>query len=63
MVFYHVAYVDADFTRRADMAVVDEMRHFQMFLQDEYENTDKMPELYELVQYAGNIIPRLYVIC
>lgn len=45
------------------MAVVDEMRHFQMFLQDEYENTDKMPELYELVQYAGNIIPRLYVIC
>lgn len=43
------------------MAVIDELRHFQIFLQDEYEKSERMPELYELVQYAANIVPRLYV--
>jgi len=41
------------------MAVCDEMRHLQLFLTDEFQKGRHVSDLYELVQYAGNIIPRL----
>ena len=43
------------------MAISDELRHLESFLTDEFEKGHKVSDLYELVQYAGNIIPRLYV--
>lgn len=43
------------------MAICDELQHLEMYLLDEFQNGRKVADLYELVQYAGNIIPRLYV--
>lgn len=43
------------------MAVTDELRHLEIFLLDEFQKEQKYSDLYELVQYAGNIIPRLYL--
>jgi vacuolar protein sorting-associated protein 35 len=42
-----------------DVSVSDELRHLEMYLLDEFQKGRKIPDLYELVQYAGNIIPRL----
>lgn len=39
----------------------DHLRHLELYLFEE-KHGKKMAELYELVQYAGNIVPRLYVI-
>ncbi|CAN8024371.1 unnamed protein product, partial [Ixodes persulcatus] len=44
------------------MAVTDELRHLEIHLLDEIQRGRKMSDLYELVQYAGNIIPRLYLL-
>ena len=44
------------------MAISDELRHLELFLVDEFEKGRKVSDLYELVQYAGNIIPRLYLL-
>lgn len=41
------------------MSVSDELRHLEIFLLDEFDKGRKVNDLYELVQYAGNIIPRL----
>lgn len=41
------------------MGVCDELRHLEAFLVDEFHKGHRMAELYELVQYAGNIVPRL----
>jgi len=46
-----------------DMAISDELRHLEIYLLDEFSKGRKVADLYELVQYAGNIIPRLYVDC
>ncbi|KXS16312.1 vacuolar protein sorting-associated protein 35 [Gonapodya prolifera JEL478] len=44
------------------MAVFDEMRHLTAFLYDAHlQKRHHLSDLYELVQYAGNIIPRLYL--
>ena len=43
----------------SDMAICDELQHLEMYLLDEFQNGRKVADLYELVQYAGNIIPRL----
>lgn len=48
-----------DHTHQSDMAISDQLRHLEQFLLDEFEKGKKMSDLYELVQYAGNIIPRL----
>ena len=42
-----------------DMAISDELRHLELFLVDEFQKGRKVADLYELVQYAGNIVPRL----
>ncbi len=41
------------------MAVCDQLRHLEQYLLEEFEKGKKMSDLYELVQYAGNIAPRL----
>jgi len=44
------------------MAISDELRHLEMYLVDEFQKGRKVADLYELVQYAGNIVPRLYLL-
>ncbi|KAF8770166.1 Vacuolar protein sorting-associated protein like [Argiope bruennichi] len=43
------------------MAVSDELRHLELYLLEEFQKGRRVADLYELVQYAGNIIPRLYL--
>eukprot|EP00053_Salpingoeca_punica_P015548 m.143665 g.143665 ORF g.143665 m.143665 type:complete len:783 (+) comp16744_c0_seq1:183-2531(+) len=44
------------------MNVTDELRHLEVYLLDEFEKGRAVKDLYELVQYAGNIVPRLYLV-
>uniref|UniRef100_A0A1L8DVU9 Vacuolar protein sorting-associated protein 35 n=1 Tax=Nyssomyia neivai TaxID=330878 RepID=A0A1L8DVU9_9DIPT len=44
------------------MAITDELRHLEIYLLDEWTKGRKVADLYELVQYAGNIVPRLYLL-
>ncbi|XP_064193260.1 vacuolar protein sorting-associated protein 35 isoform X1 [Anguilla rostrata] len=44
------------------MAISDELHYLEIFLTDEFAKGRKVADLYELVQYAGNIIPRLYLL-
>lgn len=44
------------------MAITDELRHLELYLIDEFQKGRKVTDLYELVQYAGNIVPRLYLL-
>ena len=44
------------------MAVTDELRHLEIYLIDEFQKGRQVSDLYELVQYAGNIVPRLYLL-
>lgn len=60
------SFVFISMTCYSDIDVTNELQHFLAFLTDEYLGEDrsrKVAELYEMVQYAGNIIPRLYVLC
>ncbi|KAI0717512.1 vacuolar protein sorting-associated protein 35 [Cerioporus squamosus] len=44
------------------MAVFDSLRHLSNYLYDAHvQNRHHLADLYELVQYAGNIVPRLYL--
>lgn len=47
------------FNQLLDMAVSDELRHLELYLLEEFQKGRRVADLYELVQYAGNIIPRL----
>eukprot|EP01104_Vermistella_antarctica_P015584 TRINITY_DN5152_c0_g1_i1.p1 TRINITY_DN5152_c0_g1~~TRINITY_DN5152_c0_g1_i1.p1 ORF type:complete len:839 (+),score=305.09 TRINITY_DN5152_c0_g1_i1:123-2519(+) len=40
----------------------DQLRHLESYLFEENKKGGRMTKLYELVQYAGNILPRLYLI-
>ncbi|KAK9479451.1 vacuolar protein sorting-associated protein 35 [Lipomyces japonicus] len=42
------------------MAVFDSIRNLSVYLKDNHPN-NHLADLYELVQYAGNILPRLYL--
>ena len=45
------------------MAIFDALRHLTTYLNDAHSSgKHHLADLYELVQYAGNIIPRLYLI-
>jgi vacuolar protein sorting-associated protein 35 len=45
-----------------DMAVFDALRHLSNYLAEAHQSgKHHLADLYELVQYAGNIIPRLYL--
>lgn len=43
----------------ADMRAFDELRKLEMFFKDESRHGVSIIDLYELVQHAGNILPRL----
>ncbi|KAJ6166647.1 hypothetical protein N7470_002094 [Penicillium chermesinum] len=42
------------------MAVFDALRHLSVYLKENHP-VNHLADLYELVQYAGNIVPRLYL--
>ncbi|CAD5125047.1 DgyrCDS13291 [Dimorphilus gyrociliatus] len=42
--------------------IIDELRYLEEYLTDEFLKGRKVHDLYELVQYAGNIVPRLYLL-
>jgi vacuolar protein sorting-associated protein 35 len=42
-----------------DMRAFDELRKLEMFFKDESRHGVSIVDLYELVQHAGNILPRL----
>ncbi|KAL0489745.1 vacuolar protein sorting protein VPS35 [Acrasis kona] len=44
------------------MLVFDKMRHLEMFFSEENKRGRRMQDLYEVVQHAGNIVPRLYLL-
>lgn len=44
------------------MAITDELCHLEIYLLEEFQKGRKVADLYELVQYAGNIVPRLYLL-
>eukprot|EP00128_Syssomonas_multiformis_P008875 Colp12_sorted_trinity150504_noHs@14655 len=45
------------------MSISDELRYLEMYLYDEFEKGKAAGDLYEIIQYVGNIIPRLYLLC
>ncbi len=42
------------------MAIFDALRHLSVYLRESHP-VNHLADLYELVQYAGNIVPRLYL--
>ena len=42
-----------------DMRAFDELRKLEMFFKEEARRGCSIIDLYELVQHAGNILPRL----
>lgn len=44
------------------VVVVEELHHLELHLADEFERGRGSHDLYEVVQYAGNIVPRLYLL-
>ncbi|XP_047972631.1 vacuolar protein sorting-associated protein 35A-like [Salvia hispanica] len=45
------------------MRAFDELRKLEIFFKEESSRGCSIVELYELVQHAGNILPRLYLLC
>ncbi|KAG8632311.1 vacuolar protein sorting-associated protein 35B isoform X1 [Manihot esculenta] len=45
------------------MRAFDELRGLEIFFKDESRHGVSVVDLYELVQHAGNILPRLYLLC
>ncbi|GAV56721.1 Vps35 domain-containing protein [Cephalotus follicularis] len=45
------------------MRAFDELRKLEMFFKDESRHGVSILDLYQLVQHAGNILPRLYLLC
>ncbi|XP_021902474.1 vacuolar protein sorting-associated protein 35B-like isoform X1 [Carica papaya] len=45
------------------MRAFDELRKLEIFFKDESRHGVSVIDLYELVQHAGNILPRLYLLC
>ncbi|CDP07373.1 unnamed protein product [Coffea canephora] len=45
------------------MRAFDELRRIEMFFKDEERHGCSVLDLYELVQHAGNVLPRLYLLC
>jgi vacuolar protein sorting-associated protein 35 len=41
------------------MAITDELCHLELHMFYEFQKGRKVADLYELVQYAGNTVPRL----
>jgi vacuolar protein sorting-associated protein 35 len=65
--FFEISFL-FEFSVETDMQVTGELRHLESFFEDEHRrfldggNGRSMVELYETVQHAGNIIPRLFLL-
>ncbi|ETL45260.1 hypothetical protein, variant 1 [Phytophthora nicotianae] len=46
----------------ADMQVMDELRHFESYVEEQQQAGASMRVLYERVQSSGNVLPRLYLL-
>ncbi|KAG7397409.1 Vacuolar protein sorting-associated protein 35 [Phytophthora boehmeriae] len=46
----------------ADMQVLDELRHFESYVEDQQQAGASIRALYERVQSSGNVLPRLYLL-
>ncbi|KVI07367.1 Armadillo-type fold [Cynara cardunculus var. scolymus] len=46
-----------------NMRAFDELRKLEIFFKEEERHGCSVVDLYELVQHAGNILPRLYLLC
>ena len=44
------------------MVVFDHLSFLEMFLMTVHKNGTPMPELYQMVQQAGNVLARLYLL-
>lgn len=42
------------------MQVLDELRHFESYVEEQQQAGASMRVLYERVQSSGNVLPRLY---
>ncbi|CAA6665366.1 unnamed protein product [Spirodela intermedia] len=45
------------------MRAFDELRKLEMYFKEETRRGVSITDLYELVQHAGNVLPRLYLLC
>ncbi|KAK9803789.1 hypothetical protein WJX73_008689 [Symbiochloris irregularis] len=45
------------------MQAFNELQHLEGFFRDETKKGRSYADLYELVQHAGNVLPRLYLLC
>lgn len=45
------------------MRAFDELRKLEIFFKEEERHGCSIVDLYELIQHAGNILPRLYLLC
>ncbi|KAJ4823695.1 Vacuolar protein sorting-associated protein 35B [Turnera subulata] len=45
------------------MKAFDELKKLELFFKDESRHGVSVYDLYELVQHAGNVLPRLYLLC
>eukprot|EP00271_Cylindrocystis_brebissonii_P013678 TRINITY_DN3378_c0_g1_i1.p1 TRINITY_DN3378_c0_g1~~TRINITY_DN3378_c0_g1_i1.p1 ORF type:complete len:854 (+),score=150.46 TRINITY_DN3378_c0_g1_i1:195-2564(+) len=43
--------------------LADELRHLEMYFEDESKRGRSSSELYEQVQHSANVLPRLYLLC
>lgn len=43
----------------SDVDVTNELQHLETNLTEDYEKGKKVADLYEIVQYAANVVPRL----
>ena len=58
-VFYFNVYAD---TVCVDMAVFDSLRYLSTYIREAHiSGKQHCADLYEIVQYAGNIVPRMYL--
>lgn len=46
----------------SDVRVFNELQHLYVFFSDSSRHKRRLPELYESVQQAGNVLPRLYLL-
>lgn len=44
------------------ISATDELRHLEAYLSAEHKRGRRMLDMYELVQHAGNVLPRLYLL-
>jgi vacuolar protein sorting-associated protein 35 len=51
------------FPSNLDMRAFDQLRQLEIFFKDESRHGLPVVDLYELVQHAGNILPRMYLLC